>query len=240
MNKQELIKHYESLLDYDIFDDKKKNLYEEFVKQLKQLDELETDHAEESPKYVKNIIARLRELPSHNRAVWLKVIMSEFEKDFSLAKHREGYEQGKFDGMIEREKVKVPQFVADWYEKNKDDFETSLFNVIYEIFKKRNDNELREFEDWVIDNYTEPFKTIVNMHQFGYEVEREKRYLVKVKNIHSYSSMLKRDDITREYFFGNELQMCASSSTHTRKELEEAGFGEVFNSPLFEVEEVEG
>lgn len=26
---------------------------------------------------------------------------------------------------------------------------------------------------------------------------------------------------------------------HTRKELEEAGFGEVFDSPLFEVEEVE-
>lgn len=26
---------------------------------------------------------------------------------------------------------------------------------------------------------------------------------------------------------------------HTRKELEDAGFGEVFNSPLFEVEEVE-
>ena len=26
---------------------------------------------------------------------------------------------------------------------------------------------------------------------------------------------------------------------HTRKELEKAGFGEVFNSPLFEIEEVE-
>ena len=27
---------------------------------------------------------------------------------------------------------------------------------------------------------------------------------------------------------------------HTRKELEDAGFGEVFNCPLFEIEEVEG
>lgn len=51
--------------------------------------------------------------------------------------------------------------------------------------------------------------------------------------------MLKRDDITGERFFGSEAQMFASSMIHTRKELEEAGFGEVFNSPLFEVEEVE-
>ena len=71
-------------------------------------------------------------------------------------------------------KVQIPQEVADWYEENKDDFETSLFQCVYEIFKKRNDNELNEFENWVIDENTEPFKTLVNMHQFGYEVEKEK------------------------------------------------------------------
>ena len=141
--------------------------------------------------------------------------------------------------LDEPQKVTIPQFVADWYEDNKDDFETSLFQCVYEIFKKRDDNELNEFEIWLIDGNTKPFQTLVNMHQFGYEVEKEKRYIVKMKNIHSSSSTLKLDDITKEYFFGNEVQMCASSSTHTRKELEEAGFGEVFNSPLFEVKEVE-
>ena len=34
----------------------------------------------------------------------------------------------------------------------------------------------------------------------------------------------------------NENSICTH---HARKELEDAGFGEVFNSPLFEVEEVE-
>ena len=33
----------------------------------------------------------------------------------------------------ESQKVIVPQFVADWYEECKDDFETSLFQCIYEL-----------------------------------------------------------------------------------------------------------
>lgn len=37
----------------------------------------------------------------------------------------------------------------------------------------------------------------------------------------------------------NKIEYDMQTKTNTRKELEEAGFGEVFNSPLFEVEEVE-
>ena len=83
---------------------------------VEKLDEHEDGHADEAPRYVKNILARLRELPLHDREVWLKTIMGEFEQDFSRAKWREGYEQGKVEGLIEREKVIVPQFVADWIE----------------------------------------------------------------------------------------------------------------------------
>lgn len=92
--------------------------------------EPEAGNADEAPRYVKNILARLRELPLHNREVWLKAIMSEFKQDFSHAKWREGYEQGKFEGMVKREKVKVSQFVADWYEENKDDFEFNVWDWI--------------------------------------------------------------------------------------------------------------
>ena len=59
----------------------------------KHLDEPETGHADEAPRYVKNILARLRELPVYDREVWLKAIMGEFEQDFSRAKWREGYEE---------------------------------------------------------------------------------------------------------------------------------------------------
>ena len=132
--------------------------------------------------------------------------------------------------LDEPEKVKVPQFVADWYEENKDDFETSLFQCVYELFKKRNDEELNEFENWVIDENTKPFQTLVNMHQFGYEVEKEKRYLVKIKATKHY---IAKDGIGKIFF------SLAYKESFTKKELEEAGFGWVFDCEGIEIEEVE-
>ena len=120
MNKQELIKRIEDLpyTEGPIADTIEINR-NWILKSIEQLAESETGHADEAPRYVKNILARLRELPLHDREVWLKVIMSEFEQDFSRAKWREGYEQGKLEGMVEREKVIVPQMVAEWIKKCK-------------------------------------------------------------------------------------------------------------------------
>ena len=170
-----------------------------------------------------------------------------------LIKKYEEYENGLFDigaraacqlflkdleQLDEPEKVKVPQCVADWYEENKDDFETSLFQCIYELFKKRNDSELNEFENWVIDENTKPFQTLVNMHRFGYEVEEEKRYIVKIKNLDSDVRVLKKRN---RWYFGGDWGDSRDTELkiHTRKELEEANFGWVFDCPGIEIEEVE-
>lgn len=120
MNKQELIKRIEDLpyTEGPIADTIEINR-NWILKSIEQLAESETGHADEAPCYVKNILARLRELPLHDREVWLKAIMSEFEQDFSHAKWREGYEQGKLEGMVEREKVIVPKMVAEWIKKCK-------------------------------------------------------------------------------------------------------------------------
>lgn len=134
--------------------------------------------------------------------------------------------------LDEPEKVKVPQCVADWYEKNKDDFETSLFQCIYELFKKRNDSELNEFENWVIDENTKPFQTLVNMHQFGYEVEEEKRYTVVMKET---KQPLYYNAGDKKLFFS----LGGLATKFTRKQLEEAGFGWVFDCEGIEIEEVE-
>lgn len=252
MNKQELIeiikdKPYEK----GIFVDTIKFNRNWLLRKIEELDEPEMGHVDEAPRYVKNILARLRELPLHDREVWLKAIMGEFEQDFSCAKWREGYEQGKFEGAWvgsrlkdadkirqELNKVKVPQFVADWYEENKDDFETSLFQCIYEILKKRNDNELNEFEKWVIDENTEPFKTLVNMHQFGYEVEKEeKRYLVKIKGLLQERCYLNYNP-GGVWLIYNQDNFDGYRAHHTRKELEDAGFGWVFDCDGVEVQEV--
>lgn len=241
MNKQELIEKYKSALNkvHKVYGDYyKTEAYEEVLKDLKQLDEHENGHADEAPRYVKNILARLRELPLHDREVWLKTIMGEFEQDFSRAKWREGYEQGKVEGLIEREKVTVPQFVADWYEENKDDFETNLFNTIGLVIRDFEDGDLSAFEEWILDKHKAPLQTLVNMHQFGYEIEEEKRYLVKAKGVY-FNTCLIFEKENKKWLFSSIFEINHQRIHHTHKELEEGGFGEVFNSPLFELEEVE-
>ena len=141
--------------------------------------------------------------------------------------------------LDEPEKPVVPQFVAEWYEENKDDFETSLFQCIYEIFGKRNDSELNEFENWVIDENIKPFQTLVNMHQFGYEVEKEKRYLVRIIGITNYNSYLNYHKEEDKWTIESRVEIDAIRTEHTRKEVEEAGFGWVFDCPGIEVVEVE-
>lgn len=211
----------------------------EDVKEIfEQLDEPETGHAAEAPRYLKNILSRLRELPDHDREVWLKAIMGEFKEDFSHKQWREGYEQGKLEGMVEREKVKVKQFVADWYEENKDDFEGNLFRYIINISSIFDGAKLNEFDRWFLTTGTKPFQTLVNMHQFGYEVEEEKRYLVKIKG-NIKENMLVYGELLERYFFTKSLSLDNAIYSHTRKELEEAGFGWVFDCPGIEIEEVE-
>lgn len=133
--------------------------------------------------------------------------------------------------LDEPQKVQVPKFVADWYEKHKDDFETKLFRAVDLIPSDYEEDELSEFEEWLVDEHTAPFQTLVNMHQFGYEVEEEKRYTVRMRTT---NQPLFYNSLEKKLFFSlGEL-----ATQFTFKQLEEAGFGDVFYSPLFEVEEV--
>ncbi|EKZ4625906.1 DUF1642 domain-containing protein [Listeria monocytogenes] len=69
----------------------------------------------------------------------------------------------------------VPQFVADWYEDNKDDLEYNLWKYI------RNWDEqdcYSNFYDFMNYDYNEPIETILKM-QYGYEIEKEPLYYVK-------------------------------------------------------------
>lgn len=135
--------------------------------------------------------------------------------------------------LDEPQKVQVPQFVADWYEANKDDFETNLFRAVDLIPSDYEEGDLSEFEEWLVDDHTEPFQTLVNMHQFGYEVKKERRYTVKMRTT---EQPLFYNSLEKKLFFS----LGKLATQFTFKQLEEAGFREVFNSPLFEVEEVEG
>lgn len=219
MNKQELIKKYENTCCTIIS-------INGVLEDLRQLDEPQSMK-------LKDVIARIKKLDLGSQELWLNEILNKLGSDYGSLKYRAGYEQGKFDCAMERDKVTVPQFVADWYEANKDDFETNLFNTIGLVIRDFEDGDLSAFEEWIIDGETKPFQTLVNMHQFGYTVEKEKRYTVKMR---ATKQPLFYNNLDKRLFFSlGEL-----ATQFTFKQLEEAGFREVFDSPLFEVEEVEG
>ena len=138
----------------------------------------------------------------------------------------------KLKQLDEPQKVTVPQFVADWieYAKFEDYHLLGAMDSIAISGRKNLDEWFRGDDD--------------NMELFarawidGYEVEKEKRYIVKMKGMNKSSTILKLDKILGSWYLGKDAEYSYTKGAHTRKELEEAGFGGVFDSPLFEVEEV--
>lgn len=139
--------------------------------------------------------------------------------------------------LDEPQPVEVPLFVADWYEENKDDFEGNLYRCAHNIPSVFDSAKLNEFERWFLSAGTKQFQTLVNMHQFGYKVE--KRYYVRFKWIedsYSYLTLIKH---LHAWTLKNITLDKKFRTAHTRKQLEEAGFGWVFDCPGIEIEEVE-
>ena len=133
----------------------------------------------------------------------------------------------------EPQKPVVPQSVVDWYEEHKDDLEISIFHYVNNINKE----DESAFKRWFVDSTTKPFQILVNMHQFGYEVEKEKRYRIKLKSNPEEVDYLVDTKTNGFRFYSN---IYTQKREHTRKEIEAAGFGWVFDCPGIEVEEVEG
>lgn len=128
--------------------------------------------------------------------------------------------------LDEPEKVKVPAFVSVWYRINKDNLDKNIAYLCSNWEKSTNDDTLF---NWMsnTDNF---IQTLVNMHQFGYEIEKEKQYLVKIKATKHY---LVKDGNGKIFF------SLAFKDYFTKKELEDAGFGWVFDCEGIDIEEVE-
>ncbi|WP_049473914.1 DUF1642 domain-containing protein [Streptococcus parasanguinis] len=143
-----------------------------------------------------------------------------------------------FIDMIEQldepQKVTIPQFVADWYEEHKSDLDYELWDYVSDW----EDQKPSEFKEG-FNKSDKAFQTLVNMHQFGYTIEKEKRYLVKMKGLREDTSYLNYDSIDAEWYFADAENGPAVGTHCTRKELESAGFGWVFDCESIEFVEVE-
>ncbi|WP_314436914.1 DUF1642 domain-containing protein [uncultured Streptococcus sp.] len=137
--------------------------------------------------------------------------------------------------LDEPKPVKVPPFVAVWYEINKENLDK---NIAYLCLNNWGEfiNDKTLF-NWMsnTDNF---IQILINMHQFGYEVEKERRYRISMPKTRNYMNnaqfLCEKDG---KIFWCGEWYPFRTK--FTRKQLEEADFGWVFDCPGIEIEEVE-
>lgn len=126
--------------------------------------------------------------------------------------------------LDEPQKVTIPKFVADYIEfQKKNNFHVyGAMRIIEDHYDKR-------VPEWFYEGNIEKFCLA---WIFGYEVEEEKRYKVVMK---ATKQPLYYNAGDKKLFFS----LGGLATKFTRKQLEEAGFGWVFDCPGIEIEEVE-
>ena len=143
-------------------------------------------------------------------------------------------------GMLKKfEKVTIPQFVADWIKYCKNTGVTLVRALLVEeidLYNYANQKDYKKLKEFL--------KVKDNQEAFacawldGYEVAKEKRYIVKVKGAEEGYNYLNCRISLNEYFFSGESEPLDFRVKHTREMLEKAGFGWVFDCEGIEVKEV--
>lgn len=128
--------------------------------------------------------------------------------------------------LDEPEKPVVPQFVADWYDDNQDDFEFNLYRLCVDYDNCELDKEMMI---WFSDKNNNPIQTITAMHQLGYEVKKEKLYTVEIPIANSplgYHYVLRKTtsgEIIIDSFFTNNwgnYDYCQLTESEIKKDHE--------------------
>ncbi|VOU27336.1 phage protein [Streptococcus pneumoniae] len=169
----------------------------------------------------------------------IKALIKKYEELWN--EHSPFYEPVPYTSMVELflkelkqldepQKVKIPQCVAEYIEfKKKNNFH------VYGAMRVIEDHYDKKVPDWFYENNIEKFCLA---WLDGYEVEKEKRYLVKIKG-NIKENMLVYGELLERYFFTKSFSLDDAIYSHTRKELENAKIGWVFDCEGFEIEEVE-
>ncbi|APD22046.1 DUF1642 domain-containing protein [Streptococcus pneumoniae] len=169
----------------------------------------------------------------------IKALIKKYEELWN--EHSPFYEPVPYTSMVELflkelkqldepQKVKIPQFVAEYIEfKKKNNFH------VYGAMRVIEDHYDKKVPDWFYENNIEKFCLA---WLDGYEVEEEKRYFVKIKG-NIKGNMLVYGELLKRYFFTKNFSLDDVIYSHTRKQLEEAGLGWVFDCEGIEIEEVE-
>lgn len=232
MNKQELIEKFENLLRrgyilinmYDVLD---------LVKQL--------DESEPLPFKLKDVIKRIKGFDNGTKFKWTYDILQELGSDFYSKTFHEAYQQGKLEGAwvgnqlkdadkIRRElnKVLLPSFMDDWIFKcqllNDFSLRDALDSSTIHLYAKNSE----VVKKWLNDRKNQ--ELFAKAWLTDYDVEKESKYKVKVKNTDDYLN----ETEVGFHFFNNSKK----NKTFTRKELEFSDFAWVLDCPGIELVKV--
>ena len=137
------------------------------------------------------------------------------------------------------EKPVVPQYVADWLKDNDWREDTSGTQTIFDVFDNltldASNGYYKDVKEWVKSNGNILAQAWVN----GYTVEKEPRYMVRIKGIDDRYDVLNYGTHLDEWTIDDADGAKGVRTTHTRKELEANGFGWVFSCEGVEVKEVD-
>lgn len=135
--------------------------------------------------------------------------------------------------LDEPHKVKIPKFVAEYIEYAQAS-DWDLEDVFQSI---ANELDTSEISVWFCSK-SENMDNLASAWLYGYEIEKEKRYTVKMKGVVPGSVYLKHETKDNYWYFGTDSEKGCIAIKHTQKELEKAGFKWVFNCPGVEVKEM--
>lgn len=161
----------------------------------------------------------------------------------------EGYTDGLAEALVyaiglagkldEPNKVVIPQFAADWIEKAKVYYgdEVNLLGIVYWI--RNYCADIESHYEWVKNIYNQ--KLLLNAIANGYEVEKEKKYLVKIKGICQGNQWLDYEVVEDKRYFEINSESEKYKTYFTKQWLKDhwPEYDAYNNAGLLEFEEVE-
>ena len=148
------------------------------------------------------------------------------QKLSKVARISVAYAEDLYDSFFP--KPVIPYYIADYLENVKSEGDLTVVGAVNEAPEGR-------VGDWLI---LENVNIFAKAWSFGYEVEDEPRYMVRIKGISDDYDVLNHGAYLDEWTFNDAEGTKGVKVAHTRKELETNGFGWVFDCPGVEVKEV--
>ena len=165
----------------------------------------------------KELVEKIESLPSHTSITSFRPYV---DKKIVLGLVRQ---------LDEPEKVKVSEEEAKFLETFDFNCESDVSTALYHVSRTGWGYYLRDNDGIELKDLSEGFRELENRKRLikaildGYEIEKEKRYRVNVKNTRTRQGTLNRSKRSGAFIFSNPEENNLYGTKFTRKELEQAG-----------------